>query len=62
VIRLLEIIAEKPDITRKELLESLIINPSAIQKHIEKLKSEGIISRVGSDKKGSWKINNKKYE
>ena len=59
VVRLLEIIDEKPDITRKELAEALKINPSAVQKHIEKLKSEGVISRVGSDKKGSWKINNK---
>ena len=59
VVRLLELIAEKPNITRKELSEALKINPSAVQKHIEKLKNEGIISRVGSDKKGRWKMNDK---
>lgn len=56
VVRLLELITEKPNITRKELSEVLQINPSAVQKHIERLKSEGIISREGSDKKGFWKI------
>jgi len=58
VVRLFELIVETPDITRKELSEALQINPSAIQKHIEKLKREGVISREGSDKKGFWKIKN----
>ena len=56
VVRLLELIAEKPNVTRRELSEALQINPSAVQKHIEKLKNEGVISREGSDKKGFWKI------
>ena len=59
VVRLLELITEKPDITRKELSEALKINPSAIQKHLEKLKKEGIISREGSDKKGFWEVTTK---
>jgi biotin operon repressor len=58
VIRLLELIQEKPDITRKKLSEALKINFSAVQKHLEKLKNEGIILREGSDKKGSWKVIN----
>ncbi len=56
VVRLLELIAEKPMINRKELSEALQINPSAVQKHIEKLKDEGVIMREGSDKKGRWRI------
>jgi fido (protein-threonine AMPylation protein)/biotin operon repressor len=56
VAELLQLIAEKPTITRKELSEHLQINPSAVQKHIDNLKKEGIIIRVGSDKKGFWKI------
>lgn len=58
VVRLLELIENKPSITRRELSEALQINPSAVQKHIEKLKKAGIISRIGSDKAGSWKVNN----
>lgn len=53
---MLNLLEDKPNITRKELSEALKINPSAIQKHIEKLKREGIIVRIGSDKKGFWKI------
>ncbi|MDR2917063.1 MAG: Fic family protein [Tannerella sp.] len=60
MVRLLELIVEKPTITRKELSEALQINPSAVQKHIEKLKNEGIISREGSDKKGIWRITSKR--
>ncbi|MDR1632207.1 MAG: Fic family protein [Dysgonamonadaceae bacterium] len=56
--KLLELLAAKPDITRKELSETLQINPSAVQKYIEKLKKEGIIIREGSDKKGIWKVIN----
>ena len=59
VIRLLELLVEKPNITRKELSEALQINPSAVQKHIDKLKREGVISREGSDKKGVWKVTTK---
>ena len=57
-IKIFELIQGNPKITRKELSEALKINPSAIQKHIEKLKAEHIITRIGSDKAGQWKIEN----
>jgi len=53
----LELISANPKITRSELAEILGINPSAIQRHIQKLKTEGIIMRIGGDKGGYWKIN-----
>lgn len=56
IIKLLELIKENPAITRKEISDTLEINPSAIQKHIDRLKKEGILIREGSDKKGFWKI------
>ena len=56
VVGLLELLAANPTMTRKALSEKLQINPSAVQKHIEKLKAEGIIERIGSDKKGSWRV------
>jgi len=52
----LELIKENPKITRSELSDKLGINPSAIQRHIQKLKAEGVIERIGSDKGGYWKI------
>ena len=51
-----ELITENPKITRIELSEKLGINPSAIQRHIQKLKRDGIIERIGGDKGGYWKI------
>lgn len=56
VVSMLELIKENPSITRKELSDRLKINPSAIQKHLEKLKLEGVVLREGSDKKGIWKV------
>lgn len=58
VVRLLDLIKTNPAITRKELSEALGINPSAVQKHMDKLKNEGVIAREGSDKKGVWKVIN----
>ncbi|MCL1969778.1 MAG: Fic family protein [Bacteroidetes bacterium] len=52
----LELIKENQKITRSELSDKLGINPSAIQRHIQKLKTEGIIERIGGDKGGYWKI------
>jgi Fic family protein len=52
----LRLIKENPKITRGELSDKLKINPSAIQRHIQKLKTEGAIERIGGDKGGYWKI------
>ena len=52
----LELIKNNPKITRAELSDKLEINPSAVQRHIQKLKSNDSIERVGGDKGGYWKI------
>ena len=52
----LALIKDNPKITRSELSHKLGINPSAIQKHIQKLKTDGTIERIGGDKGGYWKI------
>lgn len=52
----LRLIKENPSITRKAMSETLGIATSAIQKHINNLKSEGIIRRVGGDFGGHWEI------
>jgi Fic family protein len=53
---ILESIIKNPKITRAELSEKMKINPSAVQKHIQKLKTNGFIERMGGDKGGYWKI------
>ncbi len=53
----LEEIRKNLEITREELSKKLKINPSAIQKHIEKLKKRGFLKRVGPTKGGHWEVN-----
>lgn len=53
---ILEQIARNPHITRRELSKSVGMAPSAVQKHIEKLKSSGRIVRIGGDRGGYWEV------
>ena len=55
--KILELLKNNPKISRKELCDEIKINPSAIQKHIEKLKTAKVIERIGGAKGGEWKIN-----
>ena len=54
--RLIALIKENPRITRASLSEQLGISSSNVQFHIERLKSEGVIERVGSSRSGYWKF------
>ena len=54
--RVFDLIKANPNISRKQLYEELNINPSAIQKHIEKLKGQNAIKRQGGAKGGHWEI------
>ena len=54
--RLISLITENPQITRKDLAEKLNVPSSTIQFHIEKLKSEGRIERVGGARGGHWEV------
>jgi len=53
---ILRIIKENPKISRKELVKELNINPSAVQKHIEKLKQKKLLKRIGPAKGGHWEV------
>ena len=52
---LLELLKANPFATRAELSATLQISPSAVQKHLEKLK-KGYIRRSGGDFGGHWEI------
>ena len=55
--KVFELIKDNPYITRQELVDKLAIKASAIQKHIEKLKAQKRIERVGSSTfSGHWEI------
>ena len=52
----MRIIKENPSISRKALSLQLGINESAVQKHIEHLKTKEAIRRIGPAKGGHWEI------
>ena len=54
--RIVELMAENPLMSRKELSVRLGINQSAIQKNIEMLKKKDMIKRIGPAKGGHWEV------
>ena len=54
---IIELIWENNGISIQELSEKIGISTRAIEKNLDKLKSEDIISRTGPDKGGLWSLN-----
>jgi ATP-dependent DNA helicase RecG len=52
----LEAITNNPQITQVELSEITGLTRRGVEYNLSKLKEEGLIKRVGSDKDGSWKV------
>jgi len=55
-IEILILIKENPKISRRDLSEKLSINPSAVQKHLKKLKEKRVLRRIGPDRGGYWEV------
>lgn len=53
--KILKLLAENPKMTTSKLAEAIGITPKAVEKHLAKLKAEGLIQRIGPDKGGYWK-------
>lgn len=54
--RILRLLKDHPNYTARKLAEIIGITPKAIEKHLAKLKAEGLIRRDGPDKGGSWTV------
>ena len=54
--RVLSLLSERPEITRRELAALLGISSNGARYHLEKLKAEGLVRRVGSTKAGHWEV------
>lgn len=54
---ILEILKKTPNITQKEIAEKTNISLRTVKRIIQQLKEKDKIERVGSDRKGYWKIN-----
>ena len=55
--KMIRVLSQKPNSTAKELSSVLEISTRKVARVIKTLKEEGKISRVGSDRKGYWKVN-----
>ena len=54
--RIIQILKEHPDYSARKLAEIIGITPKAIEKHLARLKADGIIQRDGPDKGGNWRV------
>lgn len=54
--RILYLIKENPKITQVMMAKELGFARSTISANIQKMKEQGIIERIGSDRNGYWKI------
>ena len=55
-IKILLILEKEPNITAKKISEKVGFSTRKISRIIKKLRESGKITRVGSDRKGYWKI------
>ncbi len=56
ILKVLEILKKNPSITAKQMARQMNISPRKVSRLIKKLKENGKIIRIGSDRKGYWKI------
>lgn len=54
--KILELISENPAITTSKLADILSVTRKTISTHMKSLREKNIIERIGSDRKGYWKI------
>ena len=54
--KIIELIAQNPQISRKEVSITLKLSEETIQSRLRKMTKTGIIKRIGPDKGGHWEI------
>jgi predicted ArsR family transcriptional regulator len=50
------LLKDHPNYSARKLAEIIGITPKAVEKHLAKLKAEGLIRRDGPDKGDSWSV------
>ena len=56
VVKILDLIAQYPDVTRERLAKEVGLSVRGVEKNLAQLKSEGKIVRVGGRKGGHWEV------
>lgn len=54
--KILEQIKENPTITQRQLANSLELSDSGVHYAMRELKEKGLLTRVGSNRNGGWKL------
>lgn len=54
--KILAAIKENGHHTTNSLAELVGVSPKAIEKHLARLKAEGLLVRIGPDKGGHWEV------
>jgi len=54
--QILALLSKNPKMTREGLARALKKSPNTIKEHIVKLKAEGKLIRIGSDRNGYWEV------
>ena len=54
--KIIALLSEDGALTMAALARRIGITPKAVEKHIARLKADGILERIGPDKGGSWRI------
>ena len=55
----LELLVEDPGYTSPQIADKMGVSRVSVTKSLKALKERGVIERVGSDRKGYWKVNAK---
>ena len=55
--KIIELLKTHPEYSARKLAETIGITDKAVEKHLAKLKVEGLIQRDGPDKGGKWIVN-----
>lgn len=58
--KILEAIKQNGNISKRELAEMVGITVDGVKYHIQKLKAQGVIERIGADRGGFWKVKDEK--
>lgn len=58
--KILRVVEEDPTVTREMIAQKLSISRETVKEYIQKLRKEGVLERIGSDRGGYWKLKNQK--
>ena len=57
--KIIFLLSQDNTLSAAALAERIGITPKTVEKHIAKMKAEGILKRVGPDKGGHWQVTGK---